>query len=299
MNIDILAAPLSQGKTQRRPGLAFWAGNPPLVLYSLALLALFALPLADAVRWWLRDEYQAHGIFIVPLSLALCWVQRDALAQIRPRPSAWGLPLLGLGLMICVGSWLLRVDTQMFTMWSLALTLAGSILLWHGAAMWRAVRFPVLFLLMAGGIPDRLTQPASALFQRLSSTGASVAMKALGLPILQTGNVIEVPGCRLEVADVCSGIKKMVAMLAFSLLYGYVFSISGGKRVLLVLSTVPIVLFANMLRVAGLIGVSYLGGLGALHIAHDWAEIFVLIVAFFLFIGVGKLLGCKTLRFSL
>ena len=187
----------------------------------------------------------------------------------------------------------------MFNIWSLVLVLLGSVLLWHGTEFWRRVCFPVLLLCLAGGIPERLVQPVSALLQRLSSTGASVPMKAIGLPILQTGNLIEVPGVRLEVADACSGIKKMAALLAFSLLYGYVFSLSMGRRVLLVLATVPIILCANTLRVAGLIGVFYWGGAHALTIAHDWAEIFVLVLAFLMFVGVGKLLGCKTLRFSL
>ncbi len=268
-------------------------------LYLLGVIVLYAPVLADALQQWLHDEYQAHGLFIPPICLGLLWLQREQIRALKSRPSAWGLAPLAIGLLLRAGAWLLRVDTQFLNMWSLVLVLAGSVLILHGRALWRLVAFPVLFLLTAGGIPDKVTQPVSALLQRVSSQGGALIMKALGLPIIQTGNLIEVPGCRLEVADVCSGIKKMVALIAFSLLYGYLFQISGWRRIALVVITIPIAVFANTIRVAGLIGVTWLGGVRALNIAHDWAEIIVLIIAFFLFLGAGKLLGCKTLRFSL
>lgn len=268
-------------------------------LYLLGLAVLYTPPIVDAVQQWLRDEYQAHGIFILPISLGILWLQREKIRNLAVRPVAWGLIPLALGLLLRVGSWLLRVDTQFINMWSLVLVLAGSILILHGRELWRIAAFPVLFLLTAGGIPDKITLPLSALLQRVSSIGAAFVMKTLGLPIIQAGNVIEVPGCQLEVAEACSGIKKMVALIACSLLYGYLFQLSWWRRILLVALTIPIAVFANTVRVSGLIGVSYLGGVHALHIAHDWAEILVLVVAFFLFVGAGKLLGCKTLRFSL
>lgn len=273
---------------------------PPVTYIYLASLALIAVPIlwlaADA---WLHDENQAHGIFIIPIAVFLLWIQRDTIQKAAPKPSAWGLLPLGLGLFLHLSSWLLRVQTQFISIWALVLILYGSIHILHGRDLWRVVRFPVLFLLTAGGIPGKIVLPISAFLQRVSSDGASYTMKLIGFTISQQGNVISVPGCELEVADACSGLKKVLALFAFSLVYGYIFKIRPWQRFVLVLATFPIAILANIFRVSGLIAVASLGGLHALHIAHDWAEIVALIIAFFMFIGVGKLIGCKELRFSL
>lgn len=268
-------------------------------LYVVALAVLFAPVLQQAANAWFHDENQAHGVFILPISLGLLWVRREELREVASRPVAWGLVPLGLGLALHLLTWLLQIQTQCFGIWALVLTLYGSVLILHGLALWQVVRFPVLFVMLAGGIPGKLIAPLSTKLQLISSTGATWLMKGLGFTLLQQGNMIEVPGCSLEVADVCSGLKKLLAMFAFSLVYGHVFDIAPWKRMALVVASVPIALLANIIRVAGLIAVSTYGGTNALHIAHDWAEIFVLVIAFLMFVGVGRVLGCKTLRFSL
>ena len=273
---------------------------PPVTrVYLVSLICIAAPILWLAAQAWLHDENQAHGIFIVPLSLYLLWIQRDALRQAALKPVAWGLAPLALGLLLHLSSWLLRVQTQFISIWALVLILYGSILILHGNNWWRIMRFPVLFLLTAGGIPGKLIQPLSNVLQRISSDSAAFLMNLIGFTISQQGNVLEVPGCQLEVADACSGLKKVVALFAFSLVYGYLFRISMWKRVLLAVLTVPIALLANILRVCGLVAVANFGGIHALHLAHDGAEIVALIIAFFLFVGAGKVIGCKTLRFSL
>jgi exosortase len=278
---------------------AVWRWPRATQLFLIALCALYAPTLAESAHAWLHDEYQAHGVFIIPVSLFLLWLRREDLAQAKLRPAAWGLLLLALGLFVQMGSRLLQVQTQCFGIWSLVLALYGAILILHGPDLWQVVRFPVLFLMLAGGIPGKIILPLSLRLQMISSTGAVGLMKMIGLPVYQEGNVIGVPGHELEVADACSGLKKLVALFAFSLIYGYLFDISPARRLLLVAATVPIAILANILRVAGLIVVTYYGGERALHIAHDWAEIFVLVIAFLMFVGLGKVLGCKTLKYSL
>jgi exosortase len=122
-------------------------------------------------------------------------------------------------------------------------------------------------------------------------------MSALGFTVLQNGNLIEIPGMTLEVAEVCSGFRKLIALGAFSLLYGYLFDIAPWKRAVLFLAAFPIALMANVIRISALIAVSSMWGEKALHIAHDWAEVFVLVIAFALYLLLGKGIGCKNLRF--
>jgi len=266
-------------------------------LFATGIVALFFPVYYEAAVLWLSDDNYAHGIFILPISIALLWMQRDAIRQARQQPVAWGLLPLSLGLLLETAGYLLRIKS--IAALALIPVVAGAILVLHGREFWRIARFSTYFLFFAVPVPGIILSIPSAWIQRASSDGAALLMKALGYPLVQTGNLIDIPGMTLEVADVCSGFKKLTACIAFSLLYGYVYPLSGGKRWLLFLASIPIALIANVIRVSALIAVASAGGKHALHSAHDWAEIFVLIVAFCLFILFGRMLGCKNPRFSL
>lgn len=264
-------------------------------LFWISVALLYAPVIAETVPLWFIDDNYSHGVFIFPVSAFVLYLQRKQIRETPLQPTAWGLLPLALGLLIQSGSYLLRI--KYVGMWSIVLVLAGGVLLLYGREMWKITRFAACFLVFAAPLPYRIIDPPSKWIRSASTTGAAVTMESLGYPLLQKGNKIEVPGYNLEVADVCSGFKKTVALLAFSLLYGYMFAVGPLTRTLLFLAAIPIGILANILRVSGLIAITVAGGLPALHIAHDWGEIAALGIAFLMFVMVGKMLGCRTLRF--
>jgi len=266
-------------------------------LFLLGILLLYIPVVQEAARIWLKDENQAHGVFIFPIVLFLLWVLRDEIRAAKPAPSVWGLAVLGFGLLLESAAYLMGM--KWFPMLSLIPVLAGGILVLHGRNLWKVLCFPVLFTFFAAPLPDAVTLPLSARVQRESTTGAVVVMKTLGYTLVQTGNRIDTPTVSVEVAEVCSGFKKLTALVAFSLLYGFMFPIGVGKRAVLVASAYPIALFANVVRICGLIAIGSAWGDTALHVAHDWAELFVLVISFVLFTLFGKALGCTRLKYSL
>jgi exosortase len=266
-------------------------------LCGLLLVAVYGPILQETSRYWFQNDNFAHGMFILPLSIALLWLQRTQIAAARPAPTWRGLPLLVIGLAIGSFCYLMRV--KFIGIWSVIPTLAGAILLLHGPELWQIARFPVCFLFWIGPLPSFIYSPISQWVQTISTRGAAEIMTSLGYTLLRNGNQIQIPGYALEVADACSGFKKLIALTAFALLYGYIYPLSPQKRLLLVLCALPVSLLANVLRVSALIAVFSSGGLNALHHAHDMAEICALIFSFFLFVMIGKALGCKTARFSL
>lgn len=276
------------------------AGNRSRLAYALAgaLFLLYLPVLAESAHVWLTNEADGHCIFMLPIAAALVWVQRRQVSEAaeHPRSDAWGLWILLAALCVETASYLLRV--RYLGMWSLTAAIAAAILMIYGRPMLDLLRFPVAYTLLAAPLPSFLIQRPSEIVQNISTTGAHVIMESLGYTVSQAGNLLEIPGMTLEVADVCSGFRKLFAFVAFALLYGYLFPISRGKRLLLVAAAVPIAVLANVLRIAGLIAVSSAGGEAALRVAHNFAEAFVLVIAFVCFAFVGKVLGCRTIRFS-
>ncbi len=271
---------------------------PRGVLLLVALLvALYAPVVAEAAKIWVKDENQAHGVFIFPISLFLLWMLRREIRAAKPQPTTLGVWLLGFGLLIQTASWVLGI--KWFPMLSLIPVIAGTVLALHGKNLWKVVAFPVCFLFFAAPMPDIIILPLSTEVQNQSTTGSVILMSSLGYPLIQTGNRIDTPTISVEVAEVCSGFKKLTALVAFAFLYGYVFNVSLWKRAVLVLAAYPIALLANIIRICALIFIGSAWGQHALEGAHDWAELSVLVISFGLFVLLGRILGCRELRFAL
>lgn len=274
-----------------------WPTLLPAAPLALLLAVIYAPLLAEAARQWVGDGASEHGILILPIALGLVWMLRDKVRACRPAPARAGAWLLGAGLLLETASFLLRV--RWFPLLSLVPVLAGAVLALHGPALWRVLRFPILFLVFLAPVPTAVTLPAAAAIQRASTTGTAQALTLLGVPAVQDGFDIVTPTLSVEVAQECSGFKKLTTLLAFAVFYGYVYGLPWPRRLLLVLAVPPVALAVNVLRILALVLIGSAGGPRALHAAHDGAEVAVVIVSFVLLTCVGKGLGCRSLRFFL
>ena len=273
-----------------------WERWLPLV-FAVGVLALYAPMLVVAAHEWSINDNYAHGFFIFPLCAFLLWLRRDELRQVERRPSAWGFLPLAVGVVWQCLSYTLQL--RYIGIWTLPLTLVGGVLVLYGPAMLPLVRFTILFSLLAYPLPHSLLNGMTIGVQSASTNGATALMTFLGYPLIKQGNVIQVPGASLEVAEACSGFHKLLSLTAFTLLYSYLFTSTQWKRLILIASVVPLALLVNILRISGLIAAASGGGLEALHKAHDGAEYCAIALAFGLLILLGRVLGCRTMRFYL
>jgi exosortase len=264
-------------------------------LFAIAVLALYIPVFAETARGWFEDaERYGHGIIVVAIALGLLYANRNAIRNARYAPVRAGFPLLAAGLLLQTTAWLTSI--RFLAMASLVPVVAGAVLALHGREAWRGVGFPVCFLLFAATWPGFALAPISDWIQGLSALVAGWIVKALQIPIIQSGNIFILPNARLEVADVCSGFKKLVALTAIAVWYGHAYGLRPLPWLALIVASVPVALVANALRVSALIGIAYVGGEGAMEAAHDASEMFVLVIAYFMFVTVGKALGCRKLR---
>ena len=123
-------------------------------------------------------------------------------------------------------------------------------------------------------------------------------MKSVGFVLAQQGNLVHVPGMTLEVAEVCSGFRKISALLVFATLYGYMYPIRNTRRALLIVLILPIALLANIARLCVLIAAASWGGAAWESRLHDPAELAVLVASFGILVGIGRRLGCVRPRFT-
>lgn len=287
----------SQPLTRRVSGSALLEWPRAAWLYGVLVVALYAPVVWETSRLWFTNDTYGHGALILPVSAGLVWLRRREIAQAAPSPSAWGMLWLVPGLAMLVGCYLLRVGY--WAIWSAVPVLLGIVLLVHGRELWKIVAASVCLLVFAGPMPDLLTHAPQDWVQSASTTGAAQIMSTLGFPLVQHGNAIDLPQASLDVADVCSGFRKLIAFTAFGLVYGYLYPIGFLKRAILALAAGPIAVIANVLRICALIAFTQFGGVHALRLAHMPAEIAVVAISFGLFVALGRAMGCRQPRFSI
>lgn len=274
------------------------SGQNRLLLAVLALLAAVYLPVfVEASKLWFEDEYSAHCIFIPFLSALLVWWKREELAKAKRESVGWGYPLLVFGLALETLSWYAKFRSV--AVFSLLPTLLGVSLLLGGWRITRILLFPILFLFFATPLPRTLVNSVSITVQSLSARGACRLAAELGVPMAQEGFSVKLPNVTVEVAQSCSGFKKMLTLTVMSCFYVSLFAIPFWRQALLVALALPIAMCANIVRVTLLILAGNAWGSAGVHFFHDSSDLFVLALCFALMLWIGKVFGCKKMRYLL
>ncbi|MBU0983321.1 MAG: exosortase/archaeosortase family protein [candidate division Zixibacteria bacterium] len=220
-----------------------------LLLIPFAALVLVYLPtLMDLVVDWWQDDNYTHG-FLVPLvSGYLVWSVRKELAELRPQTAGAGLVVLLAGMVLFVlGTGAAEYFTARF---SFVLSLFG--LTWYllGHTFARRTWFAFFFLCFMIPIPYVIYYAVAGPMQLLASKVTATLLSAIGMGIVRQGNIIHIAGgYSLEVVEACSGIRSLMALLALGALYSYWSQKKPVAQVTLFLSTIPIAVFANVVRV--------------------------------------------------
>ncbi|MCW6509052.1 VPLPA-CTERM-specific exosortase XrtD [Lichenifustis flavocetrariae] len=123
-----------------------------------------------------------------------------------------------------------------------------------GARGIRTLGGPILYLGFLVPLPKAFYLTLSSQMQLLSSKLGVAAMSAMGVTVFLDGNVIDLGSSKLEVAAACNGLRYLFPLLGFGYLMAMLLEDAFWKKVVLVISTLPIAVAMNAGRIA-MIGV--------------------------------------------
>ncbi len=238
---------------------------------SLATLAAFYSNVAFLLIQWDNPNY-SHGYLVLPIALVILWMHREELVHAPVRPNPLGWVALALTLVFRYFTYErneIWMESALIPLvaFSLTLALGGWRVLW---AALPALAFLLFLLPLPGSLNDFLASP----LQRLATIGSTFLLQIMGLPVLAEGNVIIIGSDRLEVARACNGLSMLSSFV--TLITATVLTVARDRplweRVVLLLSTIPIALVANIIRIAATAWAYYLlGAEFGEKIAHDTA----------------------------
>jgi exosortase D (VPLPA-CTERM-specific) len=232
-----------------------WSLSPVLIVVLVGLLSVW--PFWDGLTqmwgWWIDSPEYSHGLLIPPVAAFLIWQQKDRLERIPFGGSWWGVALTLFGGALLVVGQLGTVYT--IVQYAYVVTLYGLVLSFLGWRAFRLIAVPMLILLFMIPLPQFALANLSTKLQLLSSQIGVDVMRAFDVSVFVEGNVIDLGGYKLQVAEACSGLRYLFPLMTIGFLMAYFYKGAMWKRVLLFLSSIPITVLMNSIRV-GVIGVT-------------------------------------------
>jgi len=223
------------------------------------------------VHKW-REDVQYSLAFLVPfVSGYFVWKKWPEVKALQRSPCVWGLVVLAFALLLHLAGVILDVSGPSGV--SLLLCLLGGCIYFHGTALVRTLAFPLAYTVfmipVPGGVIDKVGLP-----MQLWSAGSSAALlRMLGLDVTQSGVNMSVPGFDFQVAQACSGMSSLVALVGVSAVFAYITHLPAVCKWIIFCLSLPIALAANVVRISAIALVGYQWGRdAAMNIFHDWSS---------------------------
>jgi len=251
-------------KTSEPPCSHQWRGLGIHVYIKIFIVSalfcfLFRNEIKGIVHRWLTDSSWSHGFLIPLFSLYFVNQKKEEIlrcaANDELRPNYLGLVFLIFGILFYPFN-IVHLQYGYLRSIDMIATLGAIVLFLGGWKLIKNTWLPIVFLVFAVPLPERyykeLTMPmrqwAATVASRLLNLVPKLDATANGvvIDVFYKGMPLDPP---LDVAEACSGIRLLMAFLALGVAMAYLHYRPLWQRVVLLISTVPIAIFCNIVRV--------------------------------------------------
>lgn len=281
----------SGAKSTRLAEFALLAGLAGTFLFFYGYLRLYGNYREQSVLHWIwavcgKAEFDYHHGRFIPLVMAvLIWHARKKIAAAPRSTDYWGLGFLVLGILFYIVA--ARTVQARVAAGSIPFIAYGIIAFVWGRQVARHFIVPLALVFFAIPLPG-LAQATNGL-QLIATKVAYVLSTALGCDITAVGNNINSNTDKwagFNIAEGCSGIRSLFALMLIALVYGHLTQNTLWKKAVIFALAVPIAIIANSLRVATIIIIAEYGSADfAASTYHNWSGF-----VFFLCLGLGGLM---------
>jgi exosortase len=231
-----------------------YKGKITLILISVSLL-LVAVTLWSywptitlLMRDWKEDDDYSAGQLVPLVALVFLWVERKKLGECELKPFWFG----GIALLVltqAARAFGLLFMYESAERYSFVLSLAGLVLTVAGWQVFRRVSWILLFLFLMVPFPGRIHNIISGPLQNLASMGSVFVLEAF-MKVGRQGNVLTLNGdTAVGVAEACSGLRMLTAFIIVAAFIGYVIKRPGWQKTVVLLSSVPVAIICNIIRI--------------------------------------------------
>lgn len=216
--------------------------------FAALVVICYAPILRELIHVWATNDDMGHGFFVPVVAGFIAWRRRAELLAVPAQSNPWGLAILAWGCLQAIGA---TLAAELFTQrLAVVITLAGVIFYLGGRRWLRLLGLPVILLLFMIPIPQIIYAQLTLQLQETATMLAEMLLTIIGIPVIRSGNLLELPSQTLNVAEACSGIRSMLSLAFLALVYAYFRDNRRWVQWVLFLCSVPIAIGANAIRVA-------------------------------------------------
>ncbi len=251
---NVILQPAQATIPSRETTAAFQHRGALLALLALLLVACYYPMLSMTAHVVAFSDDMAYGLFAPLVAVYVAWNNRSALLEPLAPASPWSIFFAGVGAFI--GTVATLANSSTFSRVGFLLSLVSCLLWAGGLPTLRRFTFPLSLLLFTFPMPDvlygEITQPLQLLATRLAES----AFELLGFSVIREGNILQLTYMSLSVVEACSGLRSLITLVFFCLVYAYFFENRNWLRLGIVLSAIPSAILVNVLRitVTGILG---------------------------------------------
>ena len=253
------------------------------ILICCSLLFILFLPTYKVMfSVWQRDDFTY--CYIIPfIVLYLLFEKREELYKTISTPSWLGLLPFITGFLFY---WLGELGGEFFSLYfSSWLIITGLFWLYMGWKKLKIIWFPLVFAIAMFPIPNFLYNKISVSLRLISSWLGVEIMQFYGMSAYREGNVIDLGFTQLQVVNACSGLRYLIPLIVLGVLLAYFYKAPYWKKIIIVISTVPLSIITNSFRIA-LTGClyEYWGAVAAEGFFHGFSGWFIFMFSFLVLI---------------
>ena len=265
---------MTAGVPPTRPSLptlerALWV---PLGVAVLAFAVLYAKPAQLLLQDWTDFDNPDGGTGLLLAPLAFWFAFKTGLpTDRRPAYLLGGLALVAA----VVVRYFAELAAELFTMRLSMVCAVAGLLLWFWG--WRALLklwLPFVLFVLAIPLPELVIVKLTAPLQLIASRIGASLIEWRGIPVQLNGNVIRIPYQELFVAEACSGLRSLTALVNLGVLLGAMLLTKWWTRVGLLVLAVPVAILINGFRIFLtaflVVFISPEAGQGFMHTTEGW-----------------------------
>jgi exosortase len=231
-----------------------YSGHRGFFILLIVSVVLWWAPLTANLRLALSSDAHNYILLILPITITLIYLEKGELPSGTGTGRTWGAALLAVALSLRVltglNVWHLSFsDNLSLSIGSLVLFWIGSGIAFFGLHALKTNLFPICFLFLLIPLPDHAVTSLTSLLQRQSAWASTVLFSAARVPVARDGVMLFIPGLNIEVAKECSSIRSSTMVVVSTLLLAHLFLKSRWRKFLLVLTSLPLSVAKNALRI--------------------------------------------------
>lgn len=240
----------------RYKGLLKLLNNKKQIVWMFVLLLTFFACYLNTIvglfNVWRNNDDYSYAFLIPFISGYIIWERRKEITA-TPVGTSW-VGGISFFLFLIISVYGILGSSPSAVRPAIPLIILSITLFCFGKEVFKALGFPLSLLIFMIPLPTMFGTMIGVHLKSISTLLGEMILRLFGVSVFVEGNVIDLGVTQLQVVDACSGLRYILPLFAIGVVFAYFFEKARWKQFVLAISTIPIAVITNGMRI-GITGI--------------------------------------------